>query len=314
MFTTEQILPVNIWIQSLQHRIEKVRQQLVRLDGLRRGGLPGQYPCMVIGRLPAEAIRMSFLVAKPTAVILAMVVLGLSTAARAECGPVEAHACVMTLHGANAPAASASCSHDTWKDRLHFLQPGRFSDHDGDGWHETVLKLDLEPSAGCTCAVFRVFFEKSGGYSVDIGNSPTNNGWGGDDSSTRYDAELQVFDGRLLIFSSDGPPGTLFPTDVTDLTLPELAGRVLELEICDQMVRFRLEGPAGEPGPSGKLTAHSTQSLFRLGTRPSGSPIAPAVFHSLYAGFNRVIDRIDGPPAKKRSAAAVRRVEFFLRP
>ncbi len=258
--------------------------------------------------------------------MLTVVLLGFPGATQAECVPVESDACVLTLHGKDAPAASASCSGEIWQDHLTFTQPERFSDLDGNGWHETVLKLDLEPSEGCTCMVFRVFFKESlrspypldpnrRVYSVNIGNSATNDGFGGDAFTTRADAELQIVGERLLVFSAEASMEGPFPHDVMDLTLAGLGGRFLELEICDQKVRFQLEERPGDAGLSrGELTAHSTQTLFRLGTRPSKSPVAPAVQHSLYAGFNRVIHRIDGPPAKRRFGAAVRRVELFFRP
>ncbi|MGD8377164.1 MAG: hypothetical protein PVF68_13595, partial [Acidobacteriota bacterium] len=136
----------------------------------------------------------------------------------------------------------------------------------------------------------------------------------GDATTSRNDAELQVLDDRLMVFSSDAPPGAPSPHDVTDLTLP-ISGRFIELEICDQTVRFRLEEKPGDPGPvSGKLRGDANQTLFRLGTHPSRSAAAPAVRHSLYAAFNRAISRIDGPPAKGRLSSSVRRVEIFFRP
>jgi hypothetical protein len=235
--------------------------------------------------------------------------------ARAECAPVESRPCILTLGGKGAPAASASCGGEAWKPHLEFLQPDRFADEDHDAWWETVVKLDLGPGTGCTCAVFRLsFLDEPALFAVDIGNSPTNDGMGGDASSTRHDAELQIFKKNLRLYSADAQMGTPFH-DILDLILPNVTGRSLDLEICDQTVRFRLAERREDQSPwGGEVKAHATQTLFRLGTQPSGLPFAPPERHSLYAAFHRVIDRVDGPSAKRRFGKGVARVELFLRP
>jgi hypothetical protein len=100
-------------------------------------------------------------------------------AAFAQCRPAEVGPCVIDLHGEGAPRASKSCSEESWKSHLGFDLPQRFADADKNGWYETVVELDLDPKRGCGCAVFRITYDgEASKHSVNIGDSPTNDGYG----------------------------------------------------------------------------------------------------------------------------------------
>jgi hypothetical protein len=60
-----------------------------------------------------------------------------------------------------------------------------------DAWWETVLRLTLDPAKGCGCAVFMLTFgDRPEGMTVNLGDSPTNDVWGGDKGSTSHAAEV----------------------------------------------------------------------------------------------------------------------------
>jgi hypothetical protein len=77
---------------------------------------------------------------------------------------------VIDLHGEGAPRLTRSCTEDAWKSHLVFELPDRFADADRNGWHEVVLRIDVDPKRGCGCAVFRIRYEgEPTGFSLNTG-------------------------------------------------------------------------------------------------------------------------------------------------
>ncbi|MCP3978613.1 MAG: hypothetical protein GY716_04665 [bacterium] len=229
------------------------------------------------------------------------------------CRPIEAKACTLWLRGESAPRASASCSDEAWSRHLTFEQPKRFSDSDKDGWAETVLSFRFPPEAGCGCVFFRIHYaENSTRHSAHIGNSATNNGFGGDAGTvpTLNYAEAHMGGPSLMLFSG-GAPGervrdTLDPfahhdTDLL-LKLPDMEGRTLEIEVCDQSFAFAVAGSDG-PALQGSLETPLHRHSFVVNARSR-----------IYAAFNRVIRDKNGAPNQGRVGSGVERVEFFLSP
>jgi hypothetical protein len=214
--------------------------------------------------------------------------------------------CALDLRGDTAARATASCSDEAFKGHLTFELPERFADADADGWHEVVLQVDLDPRRGCGCAVFRVFYEgEPRGFTVNLGDSPTNDGYGGDAWSTRFDGEVVVFNRDLEAFRAERK-GSPAEVRIFGLRQLPLAGRVLELEVCDQSVRFAL----GEM--TGFVNTYASHELISI--RPRRGQDKDTADSRIYAAFNRVIHRRAGRPSHERFGTGVRRVEVSLTP
>jgi hypothetical protein len=230
--------------------------------------------------------------------------------AHAECLPVQSLRCIFDLGGEGAPRASPACGSDAWRPHLAFEQPDRFADRNGDGSWETVVRLELDPKQGCRCAVLRVYWsEKLHQFAVDIGDSPTNDGYGGDAGSSAYSAEVHTLGDRLFVFST----GVDHQRDeLLHLELPA-ATRILEVEVCDQFVAFTAATGPDDPRPlKAQMSTATVGRLFHFGA--AGAPGPGTGDYTIYASFNRVIHRRDGAPVKDRFGSGVERVELFLSP
>lgn len=237
------------------------------------------------------------------------------------CPVREAAPCVIELHGPGSPSASASCTAEPWSRSLQLTLPTKWADSNKDGWWETVLRIPLDPARDCSCARFKIDFDAPGvGFHVNIGDSPTNNGYGGDAGTTHDSAETQILARRLSVFSSvpalaKGPTNLL--DRLLDLDLPPLTGRTMNIEVCDQSLAVELSPGRGETKPlHWKLQTLNAGLLYALAPRHAveGTPAAPLEDHAIYAAFNRVIHVLDGPPSNNRAGSAVRRVEIMLSP
>lgn len=84
-----------------------------------------------------------------------------------------------------------------------------------------VLSIKLNPNPGSPTldrylgVMFSIYNDGNPtGYSLNIGDSRTNNGWSGDAGTQSHDAELQVQNNSFTVFGSDYMPGS------KQLTLP----------------------------------------------------------------------------------------------
>ena len=68
---------------------------------------------------------------------------------------------------------------------------------------ERIAIVDLDATELWQSFVLRVETCDPSGWTVHIGDSITNNGYGGDSQSTQHDAEVQNFDGVVSSYSSD---------------------------------------------------------------------------------------------------------------
>jgi hypothetical protein len=220
--------------------------------------------------------------------------------------------CILTLEGPGAPSASPACSSDAWSKLLSFTQPGRWADSDSDRSWESVLELRLDPRKDCGCARFKVFYgEKVAAWSVNLGNSPTNNGHGGDLGTTAHASEVQVFDQRLSVYTA-AQSARRQVDKLLDVDLPPLAGRGVQFEICDQVVSVELLPSAKDPRPpKWRLETQNARLLFALGPEVPGTADSGG---SIYAAFNRVVHVTSGAPSHQRVGNGVKRVEVELIP
>lgn len=237
----------------------------------------------------------------------------------ADCAALGSDRCVLVLHDTEQPSVSASCTAEAWKPHLAFQLPDRLADSNADGWWETVLELDLSPAKGCSCAVFRIHFaEPALGFAFNIGDSASNDGYGGDaGTDPRHSAEIQAHTSRghpteLSVYSSSG--GDHGQDRLLALNLPDLDGRFLEIEVCDQFIGFSLDGDHEGPW-AGRMAALDSKRLFAIATatREPGAD-ASTMNPRIYAAFNRVIHQRRGAASEGRVGRGVKRVEIALSP
>jgi hypothetical protein len=231
------------------------------------------------------------------------------------CPVGRAHACVLDLQGTRAPAVPAGCLTEPWSNYLSFDQPGKLTNADGDRFWESVVTINLDPARGCGCAVFALDYDDhTEGFTVNIGDSPTNDGWGGDAGTTVKSAELQVFRTDLQVYSDAA--GTKVDM-MLSLRLPDLTGRALTLKVCDEALSFELDkGPRPTEPLWGKMNSGTFQHLFSLGTRSrtrDSETLGPPDYR-IYAAFNRVIHVRDGAAIAGRVGQGLRRASIYLTP
>jgi len=136
----------------------------------------------------------------------------------------------------------------------------------------------------CTKVVAIVEYEgKPTGWTVNFGDSPTNDGFGGDGGTTDHDAELWILEQTLAVASDSFNPGVDNPILRQDLALTDGA---LKLVVKDQAVSW------GQP--SGSLQTPLSKRLFALPDN-DGATAAAEKGSKVYLGLNRVIT---GAPAR----------------
>jgi hypothetical protein len=160
------------------------------------------------------------------------------------------------------------------------------------GTYETVLKVTI-PN-GCTEANIWVEYEGTPTlWTINVGDSPTNNGYGGNSGGPESAAELQILGETLSVYSKGLSPGIVDLLAQEDMGLTDGA---LEIVVRNQYVSW------GQPFSS--LDTTNSGLLFAL-----PDPGAPTALQStFYVGVNRVIY---GPGA--RTGCGVRRVLVSFR-
>ncbi len=171
------------------------------------------------------------------------------------------------------------------------------ADSNGDGWWETVLHVNLgQEDEQCerVCVVLD-YVEQPTGFTLDIGDSSTNNGQGGNNGTVENETELQILNQRLTLFSRSYGPGLLDRVAEADLQLENGSYKVC---VSDQHASF------GQP-----LSSASTpngQALFAFpDTGTASTPHDGNV--DLFIGLNRVIHNLAGLPSAGRIGTGLRR-------
>jgi len=152
------------------------------------------------------------------------------------------------------------------------------------GWFSALVKISIPE--GCSRA--HIWLEYEGmptGWTVNIGDTLTNNGFGGDQGEPDSEAELQVLDETLSVYSVATSPGVVDLLAQEDMGLTDGA-----LQICvgDQFVSW------GQPFTA--LETPSSELLFKLPDPASAEP------NTVYLGVNRVV------AGTNRRGCGVRRV------
>ncbi len=147
------------------------------------------------------------------------------------------------------------------------------------GWNEMVVQVDIP--RGCTAATVAVGYEGDPqslaapeNWTLNIGDSPTNNGWSGDAATTVHNAELWILNDYLFLANAGNSPGVIdSPMVYNDLSLTNGG---MEFLIKDQFVSW------GHPY---QVTQSPTNHvLFAI-----PDTTMPGAERSIYVGLNRVI-------------------------
>ena len=148
-----------------------------------------------------------------------------------------------------------------------------------------VAKVTFDPAKKITKAVFDITYEKTPtGWTVDIGDSDTNDGWAGDASTSSNDAEVQIKDSTFSVYGNDSslPTETLDGhrkiKDVSDLNL---AGNTVSITISNNHLGYSFPGSSTA---SGSIDGHYLYALA------SQEDTQGPVNNDIYAAFNRVVN------------------------
>jgi hypothetical protein len=241
------------------------------------------------------------------------------SAGASACPVSDQKPCAIVLHGPKAPSVSPNCTTEPWSKFVTFTLPDRISDSNRDAWWETVMKVDIDATKGCSCAIFRVFYDSPVlSYSVNIGDSPTNNGTGGDAGTTFKEAEMQIVDDRLEVYTASRGGGARNVERIFAMDLTPLEARSLDLKVCDESLEFWMpEGPGGVRPTSWKLQTPASGLLYDLTPSATyeGQSATKRRADGIFAAFNRIIHVKEGAPSPpQRVGTGVRQVEIRLAP
>lgn len=170
-------------------------------------------------------------------------------------------------------------------------------DCDTSAWFAGVVQVDLP--AGCIGLEITVEYDGvPEGWTVNIGDSPTNNGFGGDAGSQPpgQNAELDVLDDQLTLWSG--------ATNASGVT--KLAAQLLPLG-PDAALKFVVEDQFVSWGSPYTAATSVDDRLFFVPTGPT-----PPDNRRLFAAFNRVISPV-GLPNSSRNGCGVGHVLMFTK-
>jgi hypothetical protein len=142
------------------------------------------------------------------------------------------------------------------------------------GWKMAAVKIVI-PGAPNACTQANVVVEYEGlpsAWTVDLGDSPTNDGFAGDAGTTTHDAELWILNENLAL--ANGGAIVNNPQVFQNLSLTD---STMKFVVKNQFVSW------GQP--YGYAQAPATQDLFAI---PDTS-VAAADQRAIYLGLNRVI-------------------------
>jgi hypothetical protein len=166
---------------------------------------------------------------------------------------------------------------------------------------EVVLKVNLDPGmSSYTQAVFGIEYGAAPtGWTMNIGDSISNNGAGGDCGDQSNDAELHIQGTTMKIYGSDRNPGN--PKPLKRVSEFVAKGSYVNLAVSNSRVDWSSHG-----GSAGHL---SSPYLYALGGQEDDEG---PVNYEIYAAFNRVIDTSGCPPEERRGSG-VTHVKVKLR-
>lgn len=163
-------------------------------------------------------------------------------------------------------------------------------------WFEVAFTVDLKPLADLKprTAYFSVEYEGTPSlWTLDIGDSPSDDGYGGNAYGPEHAAEVQVLNQQLTVYNDPKIPGQVDSMLNQQLSL---TNGTLKFGIANQVLAV------GQPRTI--LATPVTQTLFWI---PDSLDTPPNQWN-IYAGFNRVVYP---PSARFRYGCGVRMVTVW---
>ena len=169
------------------------------------------------------------------------------------------------------------------------------NDSNQDGWLETVLNINLDPANGFDVAKFLVEYDDTPqGWTVNIGDSITNNGFDGDGSTQYNDAEMQILNTQLTVYGND-KANELGIEPLKQVNNFVTEDSTVTLEVRNEYFRW--------DNNSGISDSLNSPYLYALNGQPDTQG---PVNYDIYAGFNRVIS------SSSRNGSGVSKVTVCL--
>ncbi len=167
--------------------------------------------------------------------------------------------------------------------------------------HRAVAKISLPPSSGYSGVIFYVTYSGTPtNWTVNIGDSQSNNGWAGDGGTQSNDAEMQIKGNSLAVYGNDYTP----PANTTD-GVRHLQSVNNFVEAGDTAV-FEVRN-ASLKWLSPSMGGLNSSDLYALnGQADAEGPVN----YDIYAGFNRVI----GTKYRNGSGAGYVHIELLPSP
>ncbi len=152
---------------------------------------------------------------------------------------------------------------------------------------KTVIKLNMNPDEYLHARFEITYNTTPTGWTVNIGDSATNDGWGGDAGTQTRDAEMQVLGTSLSVYGSDlySPPGGLYASfsNVATSAYP------LIIDVQTEYLKWSVYSYSREISSTCN-SPDSECALFALGYPSLQVESEGPVNDDLYAAFNRVIN------------------------
>lgn len=159
-------------------------------------------------------------------------------------------------------------------------------------------EINLRPSGELPAG--SVMFSVNGegtvaGWSLNIGDSPTNDGYGGDSASNSNDAELQILNNTLSVYASDYGQSKLIRSEPG--IVPTTSSRNIRFKISNNKVEYWKN-----KDQSTKKTVTNSNLFAFDGRNDAEGPED----YKLYLGINRVIG------GTARTGTGIRLVDIYL--
>ncbi|MCH7588040.1 MAG: hypothetical protein IIC78_08410 [Chloroflexi bacterium] len=143
---------------------------------------------------------------------------------------------------------------------------------------QAVVQINFDPSKYNHPRVFFElhYFEAPRGFTLNVGDSATNNGFGGDGRTQSNDAEMQIYDATLTVYGNDGTP-----KDVRNML------RLSDFVTFADVVKVEVRNQYLEWGNAHGVGELRSEHLFALNGQADWEG---PVNYTIFAGFNRTIN------------------------
>ncbi len=170
---------------------------------------------------------------------------------------------------------------------------GSIRDSNNDRFMEAVLAAEIPDKCERVCVVLD-YGDKPQGWTFNIGDSSTNNGYGGNAGGPEAEAEAQILDHQFTTYSVDHGPGLLDRVASQGLALRDSGYKVC---VSDQTITY------GQS--ASQATTPFSKNLFAIPDPTDGN-------RRIFIGLNRVIADIAGAPSAGRVGSGLLRAHITI--